>query len=487
MRLIYLILLCGMLNGCLFGPNFKLPPRPATTGYAPGEMPKRTVSSEGSFGHAQIFHYGDDLPAKWWSVFHSKPLTRLIEHAMRANPDLKAAAATLRAAQEATLAQHAAFFPWAVLSDSPMRKLTAGTYASDLMSNGYLYSLNVSKLNLSYAPDVFGLTRRQVESYRAMEESAAFGCEAARLTLSSRLVLAVIQEGALNAELKIVNRCTELAEKLLIRMQKKNTLGAIAPDQVAAQAILLAQTQATLPPLQQAIKQNEHMIASLSGRWPNARRRVHFTLQMLSLPTDLPVSLPARLVEQRPDVRAAQALLHAASAQVGVASINRLPNITLNANGGYAPVSFNKKSIPASIPLLPLGAPLFWNIGGSIAGTVFDAGALLHNQRAAMAAYVGTKAQYQRVVLDAVQQVADTLSVISLDAQALNFAVAERNAAAQVWHINKQKWLLGELSSLEVLIAEQSYQQARLHVVQQQANRFTDTVSLFQALGGGTH
>ncbi len=201
---------------------------------------------------------------------------------------------------------------------------------------------------------------------------------------------------------------------------------------------------------------------------------------------DLPVRLPARLVEQRPDVRAAQALLHAASAQVGVATINRLPNVTLIANGGYAPVSFNKKSVPAILPILPAGSSFFWDIGASITGTLFDAGALLHSQRAAMAAYVGAEAQYQRVVLDAVQQVADTLSVISLDAVALKIALDERAAAERVWNITKQKWALGGLSSLNVLVAEQNYQQACLHVIQQQANRFTDTVSLFQALGGGT-
>lgn len=295
----------------------------------------------------------------------------------------------------------------------------------------------------------------------------------------------MIRQAQAKAQIKLTQQSIKIAADLLIMMKKQHALGEIDADPVVAQATLLTQIQYTLPPLQYQLAQQEHLIASLAGHFASEKPTPQFTLEELILPVNLPVSLPSTLVRQRPDIRAAEEALHAASARIGVAIANRLPNIVLSATIGLAPVDFSPQSIPSFLNLLPTRAPGFWDIGANVLGIVFNGGALLHQQRAAIHAYELAMAQYKRVVLDAFQQVADTLKAIQLDADALKIATQQQYQARQSLMIARQKWKLGAAGYLEVLHAQQAHQLALMNLAQSQANRLADTAALFLALGGG--
>jgi NodT family efflux transporter outer membrane factor (OMF) lipoprotein len=242
---------------------------------------------------------------------------------------------------------------------------------------------------------------------------------------------------------------------------------------VLAQAATLAQTRATLPPLAKQLAQTRDAIAALAGRFPNNPPEDVFELSALDLPRDLPVSLPARLVEQRPDIRSAESLLHSASAEVGVATANLLPQITLS--GQYGATSTGN----------PLSGVNIWSIGAGIAQPLFRGGELLHARRAAVAAYEEAAAQYRSTVLTAFQNVADVLRALQSDADALNAELAAEHAAADSLDIARRQFQLGAINYLLLLNAQQTYEQAHVALVQAQANRYADTAALFQALGGG--
>ncbi len=470
-----------MLSGCVLGPTFHSP-KPPRMSY---KTPQGTASSAVRQGAAQTFHQSVPIPQQWWTVFHSKPLNQLLIEAFRANPDLKAASAALSIAHENTAIQRAQFFPQVGGVVNPSHQLTAGTFASNLSSNAYLYTLTLASLNISYAPDVLGLNHRRVESLEAVAEVAAFQCEAVHLTLASHLVLAVIQEGLLQTQLQATLRQIAIAQEQLQLVKKQRDLGQVGADLVLSQEALYANIKGLLPPLRQQLAEQSHLIAALSGHFPNEPRPPIFTLKQLTLPQALPIRLPSELVRQRPDIRAAEAAMHAASAAVGVALINRFPSIVLSATGGVAPVSFSPNSVPSYFSLLPTGGAWFWGFGANVVGSIFDGGALWHQQQAAMAAYTLSVAQYRRVVLDAFQQVADTLKAIEADASALKITAEGQRALQKSLAVAKKKWALGLIGYPDVLGAEQAYQQGVMVLAARQAARLNDTVALFQALGGG--
>lgn len=479
------MLMSVLLAGCAVGPDFHRPEKPKSTRYTPKPMPKKTASAKTKAGEAQVFQMGNNLPKHWWTVFHSTALNQLVKESLHANPDMAAASEALKIARANTRTQQTAFFPLVTGNYNPSRQLTAGTLASNLASNAYLYTLNNLNFNVTYMPDVLGFTRRQVETAKAEEESLAFQCQAIYLTLASNVVLTAIQEASIREQIKVTEKSVQLARRILTRFEQQLSLGAVSQTEVVAQAAFLAQVESALPPLQQQLAQQRHLLASLRGVSPNADLPMTFTLKDFTLPTHLPVKLPSQLVDQRPDVRAAEADLHAASAQIGVAIANRLPNIMLSANGGLMPVDFSVASIPAGFPFFATGGSKYWFYGGNILGTLFDAGALLYQQRAAEASYRLAEAQYRRVVLNAFQNVADALKAIEYDAKMLKLAVKQERAAAKNVEILQKNLKLGFASQVETIQAEQLYQQALANLAQSQANRYMDTVGLFQALGGG--
>ncbi|HXX84099.1 MAG TPA: efflux transporter outer membrane subunit [Casimicrobiaceae bacterium] len=476
MRWVALALVLASAGGCAVGPDFQQPAAPATNRYVAESLPPETASSEGVAGAAQRFAEGKGLAAEWWTLFRSEPLNDLIKAALTANPDLQAAEAALRVARENVLAQQGAYFPTVEAQFNPTRQSTAPTLASPLAENSYLFSLHTAQLSVSYVPDVFGLNKRQVESLSAQAEAQQFTREAAYLTLTSNIVVAAIQEASLRAQQEATQRIISIANEQLEMMRRQQAVGQIGAADVALQETALAQAQAALPPLEKQLAQQRHLLSVLAGRFPSEELSQRFELAALELPEELPVSLPSRLVEQRPDIRAAEAQLHSASAQIGVATANRLPNITLTASGGSAALEFAKLFSPGT---------WFWSVGASIAQTLFDGGTLLHKQRAAEAAYDQASAQYRSTVLTAFQNVADTLTAIQSDASALRAAAAAERGATKSLMIARQQWKTGAAGYLTVLAAEQTYQQAAITLVQARANRFSDTAALFQALGGG--
>ena len=465
-----------LLTGCAVGPDFRRPTAPNVERYTPQSLPDQTASVEVKGGEAQRFVHDMDIPGQWWTLFHSKPLNDLIEQALKANPDVAAAQAALRGARENVYAQQGAFFPSIDASFNPTRQKISDALSSPLNNDSNVFSLHTAQVAVAYTPDVFGGNRRQVESLQAQAESQRFQLEATYLTLTSNVVAAAVQEAALRGQIAATRRIIEIQSQSLELLQRQYALGQIATADVAAQEAALAESQAMLPPLEKQLAQQRNLLARLIGRFPSETITETFELSELHLPHDLPVSLPSKLVAQRPDVRAAEEQLHAASADIGVNVANRLPNITLSANLG---------STATSLSQLFSSGTGFWGLAANLTQPIFQGGTLLHRQRAAEAAYDQATAQYRGTVLTAFQNVADTLHAIQSDADALKAAAAAERAAAKSLVIVRRQLELGDVSPLALLNAEQTYQQATINCVQVLANRYADTAALFQALGGG--
>jgi NodT family efflux transporter outer membrane factor (OMF) lipoprotein len=331
-------------------------------------------------------------------------------------------------------------------------------------------------LNIAYTPDVFGLNRRTVESLQAQADNQQFQLEAARLTLASNVVNAAIQEASLRAQIEATEAVITAQTRALAILHDQARLGYASGLDVAAQESALAQAKQALPGLQKQLQQNRDLLAVLCGQSPDQGGALEFDLEHLTLPVTLPLNLPSQLVEQRPDVRAAGANVHSASAQVGVALANRLPQFALSASYGGSSTSFSRMFTDDN---------LFWALAGSVTQSVFDFGALKHRQRAAEAALQQSAAQYRSVVLVAFQNVADTLYAIDSDARALSAADDAERAAQRTLNLTQKQQQLGYVDVLVLINAQQAYQQARISRIQAQAARLSDTAALIQALGGG--
>jgi NodT family efflux transporter outer membrane factor (OMF) lipoprotein len=310
----------------------------------------------------------------------------------------------------------------------------------------------------------------------AQSESQRYQLEAAYLSLTSNLVVGVVQEASLRAQISATESLIALQQQQLDLFHRQLNAGAIAEAAVVGQEAALAQTRALLPPLRKQLAQQRDALIALSGGFPNEASIASFELAMLQLPQDLPLSLPSSLVQQRPDVKVAEEQLHAASAQIGVAEANMLPQFTLDASGG---------SIAATIGQLFKSGNNFWNLAAGVTQPLFQGGTLLHRRRSAEAAYDEAAAQYRSTVIGAFQNVADTLQALQFDAESLREALAAERAAASSLAIAKRQVELGDISYLTLLAADQAYQQAVIGLVQARANRYADTAALFQALGGG--
>ena len=466
-----------LASACVVGPNFKKPAPPAVAGYLPNAPTITVATADVSGGEAQHFVNAADIPADWWTLFHSRELNDLIEQALAHNADLKAAEATLVVAHENTRAQRGAYAPKVTAGASVTRQQDpSGSLAAVPSNNAFLYTLITPELSVSYVPDVFGLTHRTVEAAAAQEQATRYQMIAVDITLSANVTAAVIEEASLHDQIATTNALIAIDRQMLSLLRYQKTKGYTAGPDVAAQEAQLAQLEASLPPLIKQRDQQDHLIAVLTGRFPSQVPNQKIALADLKLPSDLPLSLPSALVEQRPDVLQAEANMHAASAQVGVATANRLPNITLTANAGSTALALGQVFGPGTS---------FWNIGAALLAPIFDGGTLLHEQRGARAAYKQAAEQYRGTVLTSFQNVADTLSALEHDAEALKATAAATDAAKTSLDLARLRNKDGYDPYLAVLTAEQTYQQARLGLVQAEAARFADTAALFQALGGG--
>jgi NodT family efflux transporter outer membrane factor (OMF) lipoprotein len=463
-------LLAALLAGCAAGPDYHRPAQPTPERYTTVPLVFEGAAS------SQHFAEGVAMPEHWWTLFGSAPLNALVEAARRDNPDLQAAAAALRMARENAAAQRGAYLPVASVQLSPSRQKVADPLASPLASNADLYTLHTAQLSIGYVADVFGGLRRQVEGVDAQHDVARFQYQAVRLTLEANLVVAAIAEAALREQVAATREMVVLARSQRDAVHVQRQQGQTNAADVAAQEVALAQVQASLPPLMKQLAQQHDLVAALTGRTPGDDDAPVFAFASLALPAELPVSLPARLIEQRPDVRAAEAQLRVASAQVGVAAAARLPTFALSATLGSTALSMG------SLFKSGTGA---WSIGADLVQPLFHGGMLQHQQRAAEAGYDQAAAQYRTAVLAGFQGVADSLQAIVSDAQALQACEEAERAARTGVEIATRQWELGAIGHPLVLQATQAQRQATLATIQARAVRYTDTVALFQALGGG--
>jgi NodT family efflux transporter outer membrane factor (OMF) lipoprotein len=467
----------SLIAGCAVGPDFARPAAPDVSGYT-AIAPKATASTANvTGGEAQRFAAGSDIPADWWTLFHSPQINALIAEALKNNSDLKAAQAALASARETARAQRGAYFPNVSLGYAASREQDpSGALAAVPSTNAFLYNLYTPQVSVSFVPDVFGLNRRSVESAQAQQQSVRYQMLATDVTLSANVAVAAIQQASLQAQIDATQQLVAINTKTVAILQYQYSKGYASRLDLAAQETQLAQTNATLPPLRLQLAQQRDQLAVLTGHFPSQAPAEPVDLSTLRLPTELPLSLPSKLVRQRPDVLQAEANLHAASAQVGIAIANRLPNITLSGAAGHTGLSVGQTFGPGSA---------FWNIAASLAAPIIDGGALRHQERAAKANYDQAAAQYRSAVLTAFQNVADTLAALEQDADGLKAAAKADDAAKLTLDLSQRQWKDGYASQLTLLSAEQAALQARIALVQAQASRFADTAALFQALGGG--
>jgi NodT family efflux transporter outer membrane factor (OMF) lipoprotein len=471
-----LLLGAGVVLGACVGPNFHRPAPPTPARFTIEPLPPNTASASGPGGAAQSFLAGADVPKNWWTLFGSEELDALVAAALRANPDVQSAQAALRQALENTAAQRGSYFPTVQAAFDASRNLNAtGVLAPNLASGTALYNLFTPQVTVSYVPDIFGANRRQVESLAAQAEASRFQLDATYLTLTSNVVAAAIQAAGFRAQIDATERVIALDRESLAVLRRELELGAIAEIDVYAQEAALAQLEATLPPLRRQLQQTDDQLAALTGRLPADFTPSSLQLEQLVLPVDLPLGVPSQLVERRPDVRAAEAQLHSATAQVGVAIANLLPQFTITGNVGSAATAMSDLFKPGTG---------FWSIGANATQTLFAGGTLLHRKRAADAALDQAGAAYKSAVLTAFQNVADALHALAADAEALGAASRAESAAQKSLEVTRHQLEIGAVSYLALLTAEQSYQQALISVSQSRTNRFADTAALFQALGG---
>jgi NodT family efflux transporter outer membrane factor (OMF) lipoprotein len=468
-------LLALSLSGCAVGPNFVASAAPDVDGFTPGKL-AGTAGAPVQGGASQRFVQDLDIPGQWWTLFHSKAINRLIETALENNHDLKAAEAGLKAAKEAVEAQKGFFFPTITAVPNAQRQLQSGTIAPNLTSGANPYTLYTPQLNVTYTPDVWGLNRRTVESLQAQADMLKYQTHATYLTLTSNIALGAIQEASLRGQIKATQDAIKAMKDLLVIIKQEKALGQVAEADVATQEAALAAAEATLPTLEKQLAQTRDLLTALIGGLPSHPETETFELSGLHLPEKLPVSLPANLIWQRPDVAAADENMHSASALVGVALANRLPSFPITGDIGSTATTISQLFIPGNN---------FWTIGGQITQVLFDGGTLAYRQAGAEASYKQAAEQYKSAVVNAFQNVADSLHAIENDANGLKVAVKAEEAAAKSLQIAKAQYKLGQISNAVVLLAEQTYLTAVVARVQAQAQRYTDTVALFQSLGGG--
>lgn len=466
-----------LLSSCMVGPDFHSPPSPQTEKYTESTLPNKTVSTprSGNAGASQVFVQGEPIPAQWWYLFHSPELNHLIDIGLAHSPNLASTQAALLQAQELVAAQIGTSL-WPAFGSQVQGQRQRFAVAS-IGSTGAspVFNLVNANVNVSYTLDFFGGARRQIESLIAQEDYQRYQFIAAYLTLTSNIVTTAITCSSLAEQIQVTKQLISEQQGQLDILNKQFRLGGIASTNVLTQQTLVQQTRAQLPPLEKSLSQSLHALSVLVGDFPEVAFKP-IKLSSLQLPREIPISLPSELIRQRPDIQASEALLHSALAKVGVATANLYPQITITGNYGWS------ANAPGE---LFSSASKVWLMGLNITQPIFQGGALRAQRRAAIQAYKQALAQYRQVVLQAFQNVADSLRAIETDARALRASQAAASAALQSQNVINDQYRLGGASYLSLLNAQQQYQQTRIQVIQARAARFTDTAALYQALGGG--
>jgi NodT family efflux transporter outer membrane factor (OMF) lipoprotein len=471
------VIAVGALAGCAVGPNFHSPAAPSGASYTRGQQPQVTADAPAPAGAAQTFVNDRDIPADWYSLFQSAPLDELVRRALHDSPTVQAAKAALRSAQYSYSAERGALLlPQADGQLGVTRERVPGAAFGAPTVPASVFTLYSATVNVSYRLDIFGASRRQVEQFRAQADFQRWELEAANLTLTGNVVTTAFGVASLRDQLAAVNDVVAAETEQYKVVQRQFEAGGASKADVLSQQAQLAQGQAVVPGLEKALAQAQHRLAVLAGRTPEDATVPEFALDGFTLPTQLPVTVPAKLVRQRPDVQAAEAQLHQATAAVGLATANLLPQLNLTGSIGSQSVTSNG--------LFGAGTAA-WSAGASLLQPLFHGGQLRYRRRAAVADLEHADAIYRQTVLAAFQEVADTLRALEADARGLRAQVASEKAASDAFQISKKQFQAGGISYVSVLNAQRLFLEARQSRVQAQAARYADSAALFQALGGG--
>ena len=461
-----------LLAGCAVGPNFLPPNPPPVDRYTADSQPSRTVAAN---GEVQTFEIGSQAAQDWWQLFKSPQLDAVVKEAVARNHNLQAALARLRQSQETLKAGYGVFFPSFTGSFEPQReKFSPAQFG--IGTQGSTFNLFTATASVSYLLDVWGGQRRNVESLAAQRDYQKYTALATNMTLLENVVNAAIAGAAYRGEIEATEKLVALQQEQ-VRLTESQVKGGISPYvNVVSLQTQLALTEATLPPLRQNLSKTEHLLASLVGLTPAHWVPSNFKLAEFTLPRELPVTVPANLVRQRPDILAAEAQVHSACAQIGVATAALLPSFTLSGDIG--------KNI-TDITQFFANSGTFWSFGAGVVQPFFKGGTLWHQRKAAMEAYQASLSDYRQVVVSAFQQVADTLKALEHDAQLVKAQAEARRAAQEALDLVQANYEAGLANYLQVIVANNQYQQALLGYISAQALRLQDTSALFVALGGG--
>jgi NodT family efflux transporter outer membrane factor (OMF) lipoprotein len=481
-RVLGIVLAPGLLPGCLVGPDFKPPAPPSTTRYT---FPDETKAPDGDAGPAaprQTIELGERVEGDWWTLFRSPDLDLLVKQAVAGSRTLESAKARLAQAQEAIAAASSALYPQIGFNVSAAREkesvesfgLPESIIVPPLPANYNFFQVGPSA---SYALDIFGGKRRGIEQQSALADYQHDELDAAYLTLTGDTVTEAIQVATVRAQLKAVRDILDIDRQNLDLVRKERQAGSVPDSDVITAATQLAQDETREPGLDQQLSAAKHALAVLLGRAPGDWSAPDFDLTSLTLPAQLPVSLPSELVHQRPDIRAAEAQLHAASAQIGVATAQLYPAITLSAGISTSGLSGGS--------LFNTTGGLVWSIAAGLTQPIFDGGMRRAERRAALAAFKASAADYQQTVLSAFGQIADNLQALANDARLLAAQQHALDMASESVRLQRISYAQGGTGLLNLLDAQRQYQQARLGYVRAQAQRYQDTIQLLVAMGGG--
>jgi NodT family efflux transporter outer membrane factor (OMF) lipoprotein len=465
-----------LLAGCAVGPDFKQPAAPEHGGFVESPLPQQIAPAGVDGAPAQQVRVGNDLAAQWWTLYRSEALNKFIAEALRDNASLAASAAALRQATETLAVNEGNLLVPGVNGQLNTERERASGAQIGFNSPPATFALFNAGVSVSYTLDLFGGIRRQIEGFRAQIDYQQNQLRAAQLALTANIVTSVIREAQLREQIQALREVEKLERSGLAIVERRFALGAVTKTDVLNQRSALAATIAAIPPLERQRAQTRHLLALYAGKTPTEVDLAALDLAQLTLPVDIPVSLPSDLARQRPDILEAEALLHQASAQVGVATASLYPQITLGGTYGYTALSASQLFKPAS---------MVWGLSAGLVQPIFHGAALSAQRRAALAAFDEAAANYRQTVLTAFANVADSLRALEFDAQALTAVADSYDEARAAAELAQKQFDAGAASFLSLLSAQQQYRQAAVQLVQARADRFADTAALFQALGGG--
>jgi NodT family efflux transporter outer membrane factor (OMF) lipoprotein len=467
------------LSGCAVGPNFREPAPPSVDRYTPAVMPESTVSAATPGGDAQRFLAGHDVPQRWWTTFGNDELDRRVETAFAHSPTIASAQAALRQAEENARAAGGSLFPSLDASAGAARQKQSGAQFAGLGGGAVAskpFTVYNAGVSVSYLFDIFGGVRRGIEAQRALADVQRAQLDATYLTLAANVVTASLQEASLREQVRATRQIIDSLKQELDIAEKQQAIGATSLTDTLAVRTELATATVALPALRKQLASTRNQLATYLGVTPAQIDLKPITLDRVTLPGDVPVSLPSTMVARRPDIRAAAAQLHAATAGVGVATANMLPQLTLSGSAG-------SQALHAG-DLFTAGTGA-WSIGLNILQPLFHGGELLHKKRAAEAGMDQALANWQQVVLTAFQNVADSLQALQYDADSLRAQNTAEQDASELLSLTRSQYRVGAVGYLNLLNAERTWQQARIALIQARAARLADTAALYAALGGG--